>query len=104
MMTWQIRYLRIFVWESKFRENKIMPFINSKITKNSIILILKIVVILVLFFPRLEMYKDGGSRSFKALLYEVHIRHRMDPSLEGDYEDGIRISILGIKVFSNVKN
>ena len=65
-----------------------------------ILIILLVIVILIPIVPyQCAVYKDGGSRVFKSLTYEICRYHRMEPiwldGSGGGYFDGWRIEILG---------
>ncbi|MGN0527384.1 MAG: hypothetical protein ACI4IF_08100 [Acutalibacteraceae bacterium] len=78
--------------------------------KKKIALILAIVMLIVLLTPVKMYLKDGGSVSYKSLLYEVTKVHRLKSTAEStteaadiSFEDGIIIEILGITVYENIK-
>lgn len=72
--------------------------------KKKIILIIIIVVAIVLLVPIPMRLKDGGSIRFQALLYNITKYHKLDVSDKDGYVDGMRIEILGIEVFNNIKS
>ena len=71
--------------------------------KKKIMIAICIFVIAILFFPIPMRMKDGGTVKYQALLYSVSDVHRLAPSMESGYEDGIVIEILGMQVYHNVK-
>lgn len=74
--------------------------------KKKIILSLCILLAVILLFPIPYHLKDGGTVVYQAILYSVEDVHRLAPLddlPEHPYFEGIRIKILGIKVFDNVK-
>lgn len=72
--------------------------------KKKIILIIIIVIAIILLVPIPMRLKDGGSIRFQALLYNITKYHKLDVSTKDGYVDGMRIEILGIEVFNNVKS
>ena len=71
--------------------------------KTKIIIAFSILLAIVLLCPIPIRLKDGGTVKYRALLYSVSDVHRLAPSSEGGYEDGLVIEILGMQVFNNVK-
>ena len=71
--------------------------------KKKIIIVTSILIAIVLLCPIPMRLKDGGTVKYQALLYSVSDVHRLAPSTESGYEDGIVIEILGMQVFNNVK-
>ena len=71
--------------------------------KKKTILAICIFVMIILLIPIPMRMKDGGTVKYQALLYSVSDVHRLAPSTESGYEDGIVIEILGMQVFNNVK-
>ena len=70
--------------------------------KKKIIIVTSILIAIVLLCPIPMRLKDGGTVKYQALLYSVSDVHRLAPSTESGYEDGIVIEILGMQVFNNV--
>ncbi len=58
-----------------------------------------IVVLLVLLTPIPIRWKDGGSVSFKSLVYEVTKIHQLPSNLDDPYIEGLEVKILGITVY-----
>ena len=65
-------------------------------------LIVMIVIILILLFPIKFRLKDGGSIEYKAFLYKITKVKRLNHYSETGYDKGIKIEILGFKVYDNV--
>ena len=70
--------------------------------KKKIIVAICIFLAIVLLCPIPMRLKDGGTVKYQALLYSVLDVHRLAPSTESGYEDGVIIEILGMQVFNNV--
>jgi len=71
--------------------------------KKKIIMAICIFVVIALLIPIPMRMKDGGTVKYQAVLYSVSDVHRLAPSAESGYEDGIIVKILGMQVFNNVK-
>ena len=71
--------------------------------KKKIIVVISILLAVVLLCPIPMRLKDGGTVKYQALLYSVSDVHRLAPSVESGYEEGLIIEILGMQVFNNVK-
>lgn len=71
--------------------------------KKKSVLIIIIIIALILLIPIPMRLKDGGSIKFQALLYSVTKYHKLDHVANG-YLDGIRIEILGMKLYDNIGN
>lgn len=74
--------------------------------KKKIIVGIGILLAIILLFPIPYHIKDGGSIEYKAILYsvtDVHALNDLENHPEHPYCEGIRIEILGIEVFDNVK-
>ncbi len=69
--------------------------------KKRIILVVIVVAILLLLIPIPFYLNDGGSVEFRALLYTVTNYNKL-MSLEDEYEEGIKIEILGKEVYNNI--
>ena len=64
--------------------------------------IIAIIVVLVILLTPIRMnLKDGGSVSYKSLVYEVTKIHQYDPEFDDvkPYIDGIEIKTLGMRVY-----
>ena len=68
--------------------------------KKKRIKILLIIIALFLLFPIPLRYKDGGTVEFKAVMYSVTNYHALK-GVDGDYDTGIEIKILGFMVYNN---
>lgn len=69
--------------------------------KKKIIVTAVIIALLILLFPLIYRYKDGGTIEYKALVYQVYDVH----TLHGEgYDEGIIIKILGLEIFNNVQH
>ena len=71
--------------------------------KKKMIVAISILLAIVLLCPIPMRLKDGGTVKYQALLYSVSDVHRLAPSVESGYEEGLIIEILGMQVFNNVK-
>ncbi len=69
--------------------------------KKKIILIIAICLAIVLLIPIPGQLKDGGSKQYTAILYQVTDYHKLN-SPDG-YIEGIGIEILGLEVFNNCR-
>ena len=70
--------------------------------KKKIVIIICVLLAIALLFPIPLRMKDGGTVKYQAVLYSVSDVHRLAPSEDSGYEDGIIIEILGIQIFNNV--
>ena len=70
--------------------------------KKKVMVSIVIVLLIILLCPIPMRLKDGGTVKYQAILYSVSDVHRLAPSTESGYEDGIVIEILGMQVFNNV--
>ncbi len=68
-----------------------------------IIMAICILIVIALLIPIPMRMKDGGTVKYQAVLYSVSDVHRIAPSTESGYEDGIIVEILGMQVFNSVK-
>lgn len=59
--------------------------------KKKIIIFLFILALLILFFPLKFTYLDGGSKEYKALLYQIIVWHRLDDNYASGYKEGTEI-------------
>ena len=71
--------------------------------KKKIIIAISILLVIGLLCPIPMRLKDGGTVKYQALLYSVSDVHRLAPSTESGFEEGLIIKILGMQVFNNVK-
>ena len=62
-----------------------------------------ILLVIALLLPVPMRMKDGGTVKYQALLYSVSDVHRLAPTAESGYEEGIIIEILGVQIFNSVK-
>ena len=62
-----------------------------------------ILLVIALLLPVPMRMKDGGTVKYQAILYSVSDVHRLAPSAESGYEEGIIIEILGVQIFNSVK-
>lgn len=60
-----------------------------------------ILILIILLFPIRMNCKDGGSVSYKSLVYEITKIHQFAPDIEGvkPYIDGFEVKILGMRVY-----
>jgi len=72
-------------------------------TKKAIGIVIGIIVALVLLMPFSppEMYNDGGTVRYRAILYSVADYHSIVD--EGSFLTGIEIKILGMTVYRSTK-
>ena len=71
--------------------------------KKKIMIAISILLAIVLLCPIPMRLKDGGTVRYQSLLYSISDVHRLAPSVESGYEEGLIIEILGMQVFHNVK-
>jgi len=71
--------------------------------KKKLIIAISILLVIALLCPIPMRLKDGGTVKYQALLYSVSDVHRLTPSAETGYEEGLIIEILGMQVFNNVE-
>lgn len=71
--------------------------------KKSIYLIC-IVVLVLMLIPKVISYKDGGSKEYRAILYSVTKHHMISENSTNGYIDGLKIKVLGITLYDNIKN
>ncbi|MDR3314017.1 MAG: hypothetical protein LBS96_06125 [Oscillospiraceae bacterium] len=73
--------------------------------KKRIIIIVAIIVAVIQLFPLPIQYKDGGPVAFRSIvnLYSITRLHQLRPAIEGGYDVGIEIRVLGMKVYRNVR-
>ncbi len=58
-----------------------------------------IAVLLVLLTPIPIYWKDGGSVTFKSLVYEVTRIHQLPADIDAPYIEGLEVKILGMIVY-----
>lgn len=60
-----------------------------------------ILVLIIMLFPIRMNLKDGGSVSYKSLVYEITKIHQFAPDVDGvkPYIDGFEVKILGMTVY-----
>ena len=68
-----------------------------------LITVICILLVIALLLPVPMRMKDGGTVKYQALLYSVSDVHRLAPTAESGYEEGIIIEILGVQIFNSVK-
>ena len=68
-----------------------------------VITVICILLVIALLLPVPMRMKDGGTVKYQALLYSVSDVHRLAPTAESGYEEGIIIEILGVQIFNSVK-
>ncbi len=71
--------------------------------------ILVVIALLVMLIPVKLGLNDGGTRIYRAVLYEVVDMHRFNPEYYDDdsvpmYIEGLRVWIMGIKVYDSTEN
>lgn len=69
--------------------------------KKKIIIICIIIILLILVVPKRNMFWDGGTVEYKALLYKITKYHKLDENSKSGYNDGIKIEILGFTIYNN---
>lgn len=71
--------------------------------KKKFFVVIAIIAVILLTPVRVNL-KDGGSVSYKALVYEVTKIHQFAPEVDGlkPYIDGFEIKILGMTVFREI--
>ena len=67
-------------------------------------LIIGIIILSLTLIPIPFKWTDGGTTEYKALLYTVTKLHRLSPNSETGYEDGLKVKILGIQVYNEIKD
>lgn len=71
--------------------------------RRKLIIIFAVIAAATLLSPvRLDL-KDGGSVSYKSLVYEVTKLHRFDPEANGvkPYIDGLQLKIFGMTFYNS---
>ena len=71
--------------------------------KKKFFVVIAIIVVILLTPVRMNL-KDGGSVSYKALVYEVTKIHQFSSEVDGlkPYIDGVEIKILGMTVYREI--
>ena len=71
--------------------------------KKKFFVVIAIIVVILLTPVRMNL-KDGGSVSYKALVYEVTKIHQFSSEVDGlkPYVDGFEIKILGMTVYREI--
>ena len=71
--------------------------------KKKFFVVIAIIAVILLTPVRMNL-KDGGSVSYKALVYEVTKIHQFAPEADGlkPYVDGLEIKILGMTVYREI--
>lgn len=77
---------------------------NNKISnKKRLIIALCVMVMVVLFVPRVAILKDGGSKEFTALTYRITKVHSLNPvEAEEEFTTGTIVEIFGREVYNSV--
>lgn len=76
---------------------------NKMSNKKRLIIALCVMVMVVLFVPRVYALKDGGSKEFTALTYRVTKVHSMNPvEAEEEFTTGTIVEIFGREVYNSV--
>lgn len=77
---------------------------NKMSNKKKLIVALCVIVMLVLFVPRVYALKDGGSKEYTALIYRITKVHSMNPvESEEEFTTGTIIEIFGREVYNSVE-
>lgn len=77
---------------------------NKMSNKKKLIVALCVIVMLVLFVPRVYALKDGGSKEYTALTYRITKVHSMNPvESEEEFATGTIIEIFGREVYNSVE-
>lgn len=72
--------------------------------KKKLLLVILLLIVLCGLIPQKQFLEDGGSVEYKAVLYSVtDVKEIGGDGIDDKYQEGIRVKILGIKVFDNVK-
>ena len=76
---------------------------NKMSNKKRLIIALCVMVMVVLFVPRVYALKDGGSKEFTALTYRIIKVHSMNPvEAEEEFTTGTIVEIFGREVYNSV--
>lgn len=77
---------------------------NKMSNKKKLVVALCVIVMLVLFVPRVAVLKDGGSKEFTALTYRITKVHSLNPvESEEEFATGTIIEIFGREVYNSVE-
>lgn len=77
---------------------------NKMSNKKRLIIALCVMVMIVLFVPRVAILKDGGSKEFTALTYRITKVHSLNPvEAEEEFTTGTIVEIFGREVYNNVE-
>lgn len=77
---------------------------NKMSNKKKLIIALCVMVMIVLFVPRVYALKDGGSKEFTALTYRITKVHSMNPvEAEEEFTTGTIVEIFGREVYNSVE-
>lgn len=77
---------------------------NKMSNKKRLIIALCVMVMVVLFVPRVYALKDGGSKEFTALTYRITKVHSMNPvEAEEEFTTGTIVEIFGREVYNSVE-
>lgn len=72
--------------------------------KKKLLCVILVLIVLLCLIPHKRFLEDGGSVEYKAILYSVtDVREIGGDGINDEYQEGIRVKILGIKVFDNVR-
>lgn len=61
-----------------------------------------VIILLILLFPIRFVLKDGGTKKYKSLLYEVIDYHQLDSNYLSGFKTGLRINVCGLKVYEKI--
>lgn len=76
---------------------------NKMSNKKRLIIALCVMVMIVLFVPRVAILKDGGSKEFTALTYRITKVHSLNPvEAEEEFTTGTIVEIFGREVYNSV--
>lgn len=76
---------------------------NKMSNKKKLIVALCVMVMVVLFVPRVYALKDGGSKEFTALTYRITKVHSMNSvEAEEEFTTGTIVEIFGREVYNSV--
>ena len=66
--------------------------------KKIIIFIIGITLI-ILLFPIRNVLKDGGTKTYKSIIYKITKYNELNNDYKEEYKTGIRIELLGFKIY-----
>lgn len=69
--------------------------------KKIIIFIIGITLI-ILLFPIRNILKDGGTKTYKSIIYKITKYHELNNDYKEEYKTGIRIELLGFKIYEKI--